>query len=85
MTVYRGAKFRPTDIKGLQVGSYLELLGFSSTSLQRSEAQKFMDSDSYLLEINIQSGADTEKEMTYDHGYVEINRYALAANAFQKE
>ncbi len=38
MIVYRGAKFRNSDIKSLQVGKYLELLGFTSTSLQRSQA-----------------------------------------------
>jgi len=38
MTVYRGAKLRNSDIKAIKVGSYIELLGFTSTSLKKSEA-----------------------------------------------
>ena len=58
MVVYRGAKLRNSDIKVLEVGSYIELLGFTSTSLKRSEAEKFMDGDSYLFEIHIEGGAE---------------------------
>ena len=38
MVVYRGAKLRNSDIKSLEVGSYIELLGFTSTSLKKAEA-----------------------------------------------
>ena len=84
MVVYRGAKLRASDAKSISVGSYIQLLGFTSTSLQRSEAEKFMDSDSYLFEIHIDKGAQSEEEMKYDHGFVQINRYNLASKAFQK-
>ena len=44
-----------------------------------------MDSDSFLIEIHINGGAQSEDDMKYDHGFVEINRYNLASKAFQKE
>lgn len=53
MVVYRGAKLRNSDIRAIEIGAYIELLGFTSTSLNRSEAEKFMDGDSYLFEIHI--------------------------------
>jgi hypothetical protein len=34
-TAYRGAKLRRNDVKSLRVGSLIELLGFTSTSLKR--------------------------------------------------
>jgi hypothetical protein len=37
-----------------------------------------MDNDSYLIEIIVENNAETEEEMVYDHGFVEINRYGLA-------
>lgn len=58
IVVYRGAKLRNSDVKALAVGSYIELLGFTSTSLKRSEAEKFMDGDSFLFEIIIEKGED---------------------------
>jgi hypothetical protein len=48
---YRGARLRRSDVKSLRVGSLIELLGFTSTSLRQEQAQKFMDNDSYLIEI----------------------------------
>lgn len=33
---YRGAKLRNSDVKSLSIGSYIELLGFTSTSLKKS-------------------------------------------------
>jgi hypothetical protein len=60
MVVYRGTKLRNSDTKTLEVGSYIELLGFTSTSLSKKEAEKFMDQDSYLFEIHIQEGAKNE-------------------------
>ena len=44
-----------------------------------------MDSDSYLFQILIEAGAQNKEEEFYDHGYVEINKYALASKAFEKE
>lgn len=35
MITYRGAKLRNNDVKALQIGSYIELLGFTSTSLKK--------------------------------------------------
>lgn len=58
MIVYRGTKLRNSDIKTLTVGSYIELLGFTSTSLKKKEAEKFMDGDSFLFEIHIDKGAE---------------------------
>lgn len=54
---YRGAKLRNIDVNALKVGSLIELLGFTSASLTRSEAQKFMDNDSYLIEIHVKTKA----------------------------
>jgi hypothetical protein len=50
-TTYRGAKLRNSDVKSLKLGSLIELLGFTSTSLNKEQALKFMDNDSYLIEI----------------------------------
>ncbi len=36
IVTYRGAKLRNNDAASLEVGSYIELLGFTSTSLKRS-------------------------------------------------
>lgn len=36
MVTFRGAKLRNNDVKAIEVGSYIELLGFTSTSLKRS-------------------------------------------------
>jgi len=51
--VYRGTKLKKSDAKFIEngVGKYIELLGFTSTSLNRNVAKGFMDSDSYLFEI----------------------------------
>ena len=49
MKTYRGSKLRNSDVQNLQIGGYIELLGFTSTSLKREQAEKFMDNDSYLL------------------------------------
>lgn len=49
MKTYRGSKLRNSDVENLRIGSYIELLGFTSTSLKREQAEKFMDNDSYLL------------------------------------
>jgi len=83
MVTYRGAKLRSSDVKALQIGSYIELLGFTSSSLKKSEAEKFMDNDSYLIEIQVEKAAENENEQLYDHGFVEINRYGLASESFQ--
>ena len=37
-----------------------------------------MDNHSYLFEIIVDVSAENEKELQYDHGFVEINRYGLA-------
>lgn len=44
-----------------------------------------MDNDSYLIEIIVENKAETEEEMVYDHGFVEINRYGLANEAYKNE
>lgn len=85
MVTYRGAKLRSSDVKALQIGSYIELLGFTSSSLKKSEAEKFMDNDSYLIEIQVEKAAENENEQLYDHGFVEINRYGLASESFQNQ
>ncbi len=44
-----------------------------------------MDNDSYLIEIIVDSFAESEDELMYDHGFVEINRYGLANAAYKNE
>lgn len=44
-----------------------------------------MDNDSYLFEIVVEVGGEGEEEMLYDHGFVEINRFGLANEAFKNE
>jgi hypothetical protein len=44
-------------VKSLKIGSLIELLGFTSTSLKQQQAQKFMDNDSYLIEIVVETTA----------------------------
>ena len=61
MVVYRGAKLKRSDFKSLEVGSYIELLGFTSTSLSIEVAKKFMDNDAYLFEIHIDNCAVSEQ------------------------
>jgi hypothetical protein len=39
----------------------IELLGFTSTSLKKGQAQKFMDNDSYLIEIVVETTASNEE------------------------
>jgi hypothetical protein len=56
-TAYRGARLRNSDVKSLKIGSLIELLGFTSTSLKQQQAQKFMDNDSYLIEIVVETTA----------------------------
>lgn len=76
---------RNSDVKCLKVGSFIELLGFTSTSLNRRQAEKFMDNDSYLIEIHVNIRPKNDIELDYDHGFIEVNRYGLAAQAFQGE
>ena len=82
-TAYRGAKLRNSDVKSLQIGSLIELLGFTSTSLKREQAQKFMDNDSYLIEIIVETTASNEEELDFDHGFIDINQQKLAEAAFE--
>jgi hypothetical protein len=48
---YRGAKLKGAEVNALAIGSYVELLGFTSSSLDRTVAMRFMDEDSYLIVI----------------------------------
>jgi len=44
-----------------------------------------MDNDSYLIEIHVKTRATNPNEELYDHGFIEINRYGLADDAFKNE
>jgi hypothetical protein len=44
-----------------------------------------MDNDSYLFIIHVKGEKINSKYSIYDHGFVEINRYGLAAEAFEQE
>jgi hypothetical protein len=46
---YRGCKLKLSEVNSLAKGSYIELLGFASSSLDKNIALKFMDGDSYLI------------------------------------
>ena len=58
LVCYRGSTLRKSDVERLKVGGFVELLGFTSTSVSRREAEKFMrGSDSYLIEIIVETRA----------------------------
>lgn len=69
----------------LKAGDFIEMFGFMSTSKSRESAEKFTDSDGYLFVIHIKERTLSEKYESYDHGFVDINRYKLAGKEFQGE
>lgn len=52
-TLYRGAKLRKRDFNSLKTGTYIEMLGFMSTSKKLERAKEFTDKDGYIIIIEV--------------------------------
>lgn len=85
MELYRGAKLKLRDFNSLQPGVFIEMYGFMSTSKSLQSAKKFTDKDGYLFVIHVPEREVPVKWGIYDHGFVDINKYKLAASEFVKE
>ncbi len=56
-----------------------------STSKSLDSAKKFTDKDGYLFVIHVPEREIPQKWSSYDHGFVDINKYKLASAEFMKE
>jgi hypothetical protein len=61
------------------------MYGFMSTSKSLDSAKKFTDKDGYLFVIHVPEREIPQKWSSYDHGFVDINKYKLASAEFMKE
>ena len=84
-TLYRGAKLRKRDFNNLANDTYIEMLGFMSTSKNLERAKEFTDKNGYLFVVEVPSMEISEKHDSYDHGFVDINENKLAPEKYMVE
>lgn len=86
-TLYRGAPVKKGELNLLKKGSYIELLGFVSTSKnEQIVREKFLTkSDYYLFVITVRPVKLNVQTKMLDNGFVDLAMFGIAPEEYQDE